>query len=272
MATQKPRSTGAVLGSNMMTTIQKQAEALNPWFYAVDLGGYTTVPGVFPTGQKDRDTQQLLNRQRCRQTLLVDAVAERYDFAGKTLLDVACNCGYWSSLYLRNHGAASLLGIEGRDVFLQQAQLYYFRWWMSEHGDLATSAPAEFAQANVVEFDYEAMDRVFDFILCAGILYHIPDQHALLTKLAAVNTEVMVIDTRVDPNDRKQLEPRDRSFNAIEATKMKSTPSVETLSKILDDLGYDFEILPPKFKTVPGVNGCDDYNAGRRVCIFARKR
>ena len=83
--------------------------------------------------------------------------------------------------------------------------------------------------------------------------------------------KVIVIDTRVSETEDEFIEPKNLWFNAIEDTRNKKVPSKDNLIKILHKLGYETEIIPSRFKTIHGVSGWDDYNSGKRICIFCRK-
>ena len=223
---------------------------LDPWFYPVN----GIVPGIYPVpGKTDKTTDELINRARCRLSLLVDAVKARYDFNGKNVLDVACNCGFWSSQY----GAQHVTGVEGRELFIQQAEL--------------VNPEGSFIQADVAKFNYKQLGN-FEFILCAGILYHVLEPHALLEKLCTVNTEVMVVDTRVGGSDEVCSEPRNLCFNAIDGASQKRVPVKKNLIACLVNLGYEVEQLHPTFETMPGVDSGDNYNTGQRICLFCRKK
>lgn len=115
-------------------------------------------------------------------------------------------------------------------------------------------------------------ENAFDFVLCAGILYHLKPHEIFLKKIAYVNRKALVIDTRVSKKGEEFVEPNNLSFNAIEATRDKKVPKKDNLIDVLRKLGYETEIIPPSFKTVKGVDGNDDYNAGNRICMFCKKQ
>lgn len=245
--------------------IKQEVENLNPWFYELEIFGVKVKPGVYPSKEeKSLNTRGLINRQMYRKVLLVNEVTKRFDFAGAHILDVACNCGYWSSLYITRYDADSIVGIEGRDLFIKQADLYY--------KSLGIQDKAHFVHDNIMEYDYDRWGRdAFDFILCAGILYHVRNQEELLKKISYVNRKVLVIDTRVSEKEEEFVEPKNLWFNAIEETRDKKVPTKDNLINMLHKLGYEIEIIPPRFKTIHGVSGWDNYAAGKRICMFCKK-
>jgi len=245
--------------------IEHEIKNLNPWFYEMEIFGVRVKPGVYPSKDtRSLDTCGLINRQMYRKVLLIDEVTKRFDFAGARILDIGCNCGYWASIYITKYSAHSVVGIEGRDLFIKQADLYY--------KSLGIRDKALFICDNTVDYDYAKFgESAFDFVLCAGILYHIKHHEELLKKISYVNGKVLVADTRISEQGEEFVEPGDLSFNAIEATRDKKVPRKDDLISILHKLGYEVEIIPPRFKTIHGVNGGDDYNADKRICLFCRK-
>ena len=241
-----------------------QVEALHPWFYPVELGGLRVVPGV----GTDWEGERLENRTARRATLLVDAVLERVDFEGRSLLDLACNCGYWSAHYVRA-GARRLLGIEGRERTVAQAELYW-----GVNGFLPPPERA-FLCGNVSDpatWETIRAGAPFDVTLCAGILYHLPNYDEVLRRAAAVTREVLILDTRVtDGEEERVREPGDLNFNAIAETREKFVPNRDRLLDLLRELGFAPEVLPVGFPAGPGVEDVDSYADGHRITVVARR-
>lgn len=245
--------------------LTQQIAALDPWFYPVQIGGHVVKPG----GGSDWSAEKLSNRIRCRETLIVDAVADRYDFTDKAILELASNCGYWSSRYVQR-GATQVFGVEGRARHVAQAKLY----WETEQ--FLPKKQHAFMEGNVLSAAVWAEVRrrgKVDVSLCAGLLYHLPEYRQLLAWMASVTRDVMVIDTRVTQGPETRVrEPGDLHFNAIEATLDKITPNFVELMRHIESLGFAPERLVPTFTSPPGLQDVDDYNLGNRVTIFARRR
>ncbi|QNN23063.1 methyltransferase domain-containing protein [Planctomycetales bacterium ZRK34] len=241
------------------------AAKLQPWFVPVSLGALRVAPGVGTEWRAD----WLSNRIAARRRVLVDRVVENYDFSGKKVLDLACNCGYWSARYAE-HGAAHIVGMEGRAKHVEQARLY---WGTNRFVD---TGRVEFLHGNIAdETDWPALRErgPFDFTLCAGILYHIANYRDVLRWAASVTREAMLIDTRVgDENENIIREPGDLNFNAIDATLDKVVPHLPKLLAAIEELGFDAEVLEADFGAPYGLRNVDDYSAQRRVAIFARRR
>jgi 2-polyprenyl-3-methyl-5-hydroxy-6-metoxy-1,4-benzoquinol methylase len=245
-------------------TLKKKIDSLNPWFYPVTINGIEVFPGIGSTW----NARNLSNRIKYRKLLLVDEVSKRLNLRGKFVLDLACNCGYWSAIYA-NRGIKQVVGVEGRRSFFEQAKLYW------KYGKFLPIDKYRFIMGDVTDLKiWEAIKPYdFDITLCAGILYHIPNYKMLLNSVAGVTKEAIIIDTRVSNAREKFItEPKDLCFNAIKQTRKKIIPNLDKLLGHLNSLNFDAEILPVKFKTVSGLRDGDDYNLRRRVTILAKRR
>ncbi|MBI4833059.1 MAG: methyltransferase domain-containing protein, partial [Candidatus Lindowbacteria bacterium] len=178
-----------VTKTNPTASLRQRIEDLHPWYYDVTIGGIKVTPGI---GSKETP-EQLIGRTRYCARLWVDEVAKRYNFKGKRLLDIGSNCGYYSARYAEL-GAASLVAVEGRADSVKQGWLYWNNNEFMKHGAY------EFMHGNIVKNETwkQIKQRApFDFTLCCGILYHIPDYEKVLRNAASVTREAMLIDTRV---------------------------------------------------------------------------
>lgn len=251
-------------GAHPDHNLVKSIHALHPWFYPVTFKDMTVVPGLGSVCDPD----WLTNRAACRSTLLVEQVLRRIDFRGKSVLDLACNCGFWSSFYAQA-GASSVLGMEGRSQHVEQARLYW------ESNGFLPQGKAEFFQGNISdESDWQTVRAKgpFDVTLCAGILYHIPNYAEVLAWAAAMTNEVLIVDTRVQDGAEDLItEPGDLTFNAIAETREKIVPDRQRLLETLRQLGFEAQVMPVGFASELGVDNVDSYSEGARVTIVARK-
>jgi tRNA (mo5U34)-methyltransferase len=132
--------------------LSRDIEKLGPWFHNLRLGGIATAPdhflGDFPAvmWESFRD----------------DIPA---DLAGKSVLDIGCNAGFYS-LEMKRRGAARVLGIDCDDRYLEQAR------FAAQFSRL----DVEFQQLSV--YDVGTLGERFDIVLFMGVLYHL--RHPLL--------------------------------------------------------------------------------------------
>jgi tRNA (mo5U34)-methyltransferase len=132
--------------------IRARVEALGPWFHNLDLAGVHTAPGHF-----------LGDYPAIKWRRFSGAVAG--DLAGRTVLDIGCNAGFYA-MEMKRRGAARVLGIDADGDYLAQAR------FAAEVNEL----DIEFRQLSV--YDVGAIGEKFDVVLFLGVLYHL--RHPLL--------------------------------------------------------------------------------------------
>jgi tRNA (mo5U34)-methyltransferase len=132
--------------------IRRQVEALGPWFHNIDLHGIPTAPNHF-----------LGDYPAIKWRSFADAIPR--NLAGRTVLDIGCNGGFYS-IEMKRRGARRVLGIDSDEAYLAQAR------FAAEIADL----DIEFQALSV--YDVPALGERFDIVLFMGVLYHL--RHPLL--------------------------------------------------------------------------------------------
>ncbi|MFT7485916.1 MAG: hypothetical protein ACI9F9_001768 [Candidatus Paceibacteria bacterium] len=244
--------------------ILERITELHPWLYPVSIDGMIVKPGLGSAC----DTDSLSRRTASRATFLIEEVLKRVDFRGKSVLDLACNCGFWSSYYALA-GAGRLLGVEGRARHVSQAELYW------ERNDFLPKGQYKFLEGNIVEqATWEAIGSrgAVDVTLCAGILSQLENYAQVLGWAAQLTKEVMIIDTRVqDGAEISTSADADTGFNDVTEGGRRTVPDRKRLLQTLRDLGFNPEVLPVGFGREAGVDDADSYSEGTRITIVARK-
>jgi 2-polyprenyl-3-methyl-5-hydroxy-6-metoxy-1,4-benzoquinol methylase len=161
--------------------LQAAIEQLAPFHHTIDLphGLSTFVPSM---ARQDRDRTRM-------QTLIAHAwpsilAACGGTLVGKRVLDIACNCGGFST-YAAKAGAEYVLGVDIEPHYLKQAN--FIR-------DTLGLQNLEFQQLNLEDLD-PAKHGMFDLVLCFGILYHLESPVLSLKRISAVTSKVLVVDT-----------------------------------------------------------------------------
>ena len=132
--------------------IAERAQALGPWFHNLDLRGVRTAPEHFLGDYPN------VKWQRFR-----DAIPA--DLAGRSVLDIGCNGGFYA-MEMKRRGAARVLAVDFDADYLAQAR------FAAEVEGL----DIEFRQLSV--YDVGALGERFDVVLFVGVLYHL--RHPLL--------------------------------------------------------------------------------------------
>jgi len=134
--------------------LKERIEALGPWFHNINLHGTWTAPdhflGDYPGDKFKRFAGHLPK-----------------DLAGKSVLDIGCNAGFYS-IEMKRRGASRVLGIDSDERYLAQARL--------ATEVLGYDDAIEFAKMDVYEAG--AIGETFDLVIFMGVLYHL--RHPLL--------------------------------------------------------------------------------------------
>jgi tRNA (mo5U34)-methyltransferase len=133
--------------------LRARIDALGPWFHNINLAGIWTAPDHF-----------LGDYPRSKYRGFADALPQ--DLAGKTVLDIGCNAGFYSIEMMRR-GAARVFGIDSDERYLAQARLA---------AEVLELEGVEFANLSV--YDVGGIGERFDVVLFMGVLYHL--RHPLL--------------------------------------------------------------------------------------------
>src|SRR5919201_886648 len=132
--------------------LRERIEALGPWFHNMELGGIETAPNHF-----------LGDYPAVKWRAFADAVP--HSLAGKTVLDIGCNGGFYS-IEMKKRGAERVLGVDSDDEYLAQARF----------ATEVTGLNIEFRKLSV--YDVGALGERFDVVLFMGVFYHL--RHPLL--------------------------------------------------------------------------------------------
>lgn len=108
-------------------------------------------------------------------------------FAGRSVLDCACNAGGYL-LAAKQNGAGRCFGFDVREHWLNQAR------FVAQH---RPSEGVEFAQCDLLELRERGLEP-FDVTFFMGIFYHLPDPVAGLRIAADLTRELLVLNTAVD--------------------------------------------------------------------------
>src|SRR5690349_10763453 len=163
--------------------LRRELERLAPFHHDIELpyGLSTTMAGLPGGGEHSTRVQTLVSHGFPR---LIDACGGSLE--GRTVLDVACNCGGFSFAAARE-GASHVLGFDLVPRYIDQAQLIRRALELEQ---------TEFRQMSIDDVE-AGTTGTFDVTLCFGILYHLEDPIGAMRRLAAVTTGAMLVDTNV---------------------------------------------------------------------------
>ena len=153
--------------------LRAQIDALAPWFHNLHLHGEQTAPDHF---LGDYPASKWVNIRGCLPESL----------AGKTVLDIGCNAGFYS-LEMKRRGAVRVLGLDSDEHYLRQAR------WAAEVSGLEV----EFRRMSVYEID--GIEETFDLVIFMGVFYHLRYPLFALDKVVRKVRGQMLFQTMLRP-------------------------------------------------------------------------
>lgn len=235
--------------------IRRKIASFPTWHYQLDLKGNLT-----PIHKEDR-----VNRHRQRKEYFFDPLVDMFggSLAGKRVLDLGCNAGFWS-LCAVEAGCDYVLGLDGRQMHIDQANFVF------EVNEIEDDR-YDFVAGNLFDVDLRAFGT-FDVVLCLGLLYHISKPVDLMEKIAQVNSDVLLIDTTLSMLPGSYLEIKhDRLEKVRHAVdyELVMHPTWEAVHDLVRQFGYSAVALEPRFEDY---EGSYDYRNGRRRAFLCAKQ
>jgi tRNA (mo5U34)-methyltransferase len=174
-----------------------EVDCLRPWFHAIELphGVWTkresagTEPADHPAG-----TWEVVRRHLPP------------DLAGKSVLDVGCNAGFYS-VQAKRLGAARVLGIDARQHEIRQALLVR----------RALGLDVELRRQSVYSLSPARLGR-FDVVFALGLIYHCKHLVLALEKLFSVTRGLLIVETEILPEPHPIDPPPEPRRDAALAT------------------------------------------------------
>ena len=155
-------------------------ERLGPWFQCLEL------PGGIRTKTTSIAGEALDNP--ARQWEVVGACMPA-DLAGRSVLDVGCNAGFFA-VEAKRRRAARVVGVDSQRQAIRQARF----------ARDALGIDIEYRRQSV--YDFGPDDGTFDVVLALGLVYHCKHLVLALERLFAVTGEILIVESAVVPEDR----------------------------------------------------------------------
>lgn len=160
--------------------IEKQIEVLGPWFYKFDLGDGFCTKSELPT-----NVQEIFEtRLRMTRDVVMQHFGDR--LSEIQCVDIGCHEGFYA-IAMAALGVSRVLGIDVREKSLKKAKFV---------ADVTERQNVEFDAGNCEDLSIENPGR-FELSLFLGVLYHLENPMRCLRNIAAITTELCVIETQV---------------------------------------------------------------------------
>ena len=235
--------------------IRRRIASFPRWHYEFDLKGNRTP--IF--------SQAYVSRHRERKRYFFDPVVELLggSLKGKRVLDLGCNAGFWS-LCAIEAGCDFVLGIDGRQMHVDQAN-FVFEVKAVERDRY------RFDLANIFDLTLADFGR-FDVVLCLGLLYHVSKPMELMERIAEVNSDIVIVDTKLSNSRGAYLEvmhePLDEPRSAVDY-ELVMYPTRQAVIEMARQFGYSVAVLRPRFRRY--TNAWDYWLGFRRAFVCAKK-
>lgn len=222
------------------------------WHYRFKFdGGVTT-----PVGHRGH-----INRHEQRKRYFFDALLQVTGgtLAGRRVLDLGCNAGFWS-LHAIEAGADFVLGVDAREDFVAQAELVF-------EAKGVRRARYRFERANV--FDHAFGEERFDVALCLGMFEVVAKPVELFEIIAGAGAEIVVLDTAISPMPSSFFELgtlEDTATRVDHALTM--IPTRDAVVDLAGEFGFETVALAPNIGDWVGL---EDYRDGRRLAFVCAR-
>ncbi len=154
------------------------------WFYPFEFGGIRV---AFDAEKAQaRHYRDHSHRQRHAHIFPPLLSMTGGSLAGNTVLDIACNAGFWS-IQAKRAGADSVTGVDASPRNVEQAQFI---------AQIIGLDDVEYRQMNSYDISKETLGE-FDITFFFGLLYHLDKPILAFERLYDVTRKLAVIDTRL---------------------------------------------------------------------------
>lgn len=233
--------------------LESRIAELGPWHYQFEFDDGVITPPSDP-GK--------LNRHEQRRRYFFDALLKVTGgtLAGKRVLDLGCNAGFWASNAMAA-GADFLLGVDARERQLEQARMVF----EAKHIE---PGRYRFEQGNIFEHSF---DERFDIVMCLGLMYHISKPTELFELMAGVGAEILVIDTIISPLNSSVFSVQRESVEGWLLAADYETVLIPSRQAVVDLAGqFGYETVPLKLN-MTDFTGLGEYYSEQRLAFICAK-
>jgi SAM-dependent methyltransferase len=233
--------------------LQRRIAEFPRWHYRFEFDGGVATP-IYDERQ--------INRHEQRRRYFFDALLQVSggDLRGRRVLDLGCNAGFWS-LQAAQAGADFVLGVDGRQMHVEQAKLVF------EAKGIDPSR-YRFEADNI--FTHPFSER-FDVVLCLGLMYHVSKPVEILELISGVGAELVVIDTAIFPAPFSFFKVRHEDVRSEWHTvdyEMVFVPTRRAVVDLCRQFGFD---VVPLALDITNPVAMGDYRERRRLAFIASR-
>ena len=183
---------------------------------------------------------------------------------GKKILDVGCNAGFFA-LKLIEAGCDYLVGIDGRQSHIDKANFVF-------NVKEIDKKRYDFHCGNIYDLDFKSFGE-FDIVICLGFFHHVNKPIELLEKISEVNSDLLLLETRLTKIPGKFIHIQDdvdknHYANSIDYS-LTMFPSKKAVLSMTNMLNYNSIILNPQKEHKKILR---NYKLNRRLAFICSKK
>jgi len=209
----------------------------------------------FATFVETSETGPVIDRLNARYLTLIHE--NRALLEGATVLDLASHDGRFSFAALQN-GARRVIGIELEPGLVEKSRANM------AHYDVPSDR-YEFVNGDL----FETIETVepCDVVFCFGILYHVNDHMALLSRIAESDPRAVIVDTNISQLEPAVIEIRNPVVGSPPPLggQLEGYPSQAALDAMFASFGWSYTYVDWKHSPLAAAPQMLDYRVGRRV-------
>lgn len=231
---------------------------LNPGFF-------DPYPCFFSTSK----TSATPNRLNKRHQVLIES--NRAKIRDKSVLDLASHDGRWS-LAAYQAGASRVLGIEARRHLVEFAEANMREYRVPED-------QVHFVLGDLFQELSRLEPGTFETVFCFGFFYHTLHHMILLSEIARLRPNFVILDTAIDVDPGSFVEVHQESVATESAGAMPDpgdpghilvgVPTRAALEMMLSSSGFTFSYCDWRKAGIKRWDGLADYHEGRRISLVA---
>jgi SAM-dependent methyltransferase len=231
--------------------LEDRIAAFPRWHYRFEFEGGIATPTPDPN---------FANRHEQRRRYFFDPLVQLFGgtLSGRRVLDLGCNAGMFSLLALEA-GADFVLGIDGRELYIEQARLVF-------EAKGVDPSRYRFELANVFEWE---PDGVFEIVLCLGLLDHTAKPVELFELMSHAGAHALVVDTEISRARSSVFEVSSLyDPQAVIDHSLVLIPSRQAVLELAHEFGYESVALA---QNITDYAGMADYRDQRRLAFLCSK-
>ena len=237
-------------------TIVDKIKSFSDWMYQFELEGvYTPVVSKHSI----EVTNQRIN-------YCIDPLVKFYGgtLKGKKILDIGCNAGFFA-LKLIEAGCDYIVGIDGRQSHIDKANFVF-------NVKEIEKKRYDFHYGDIYNLDFKSFGE-FDIVICLGFFHHVNKPIELLEKISEVNSDLLLLETRLTKIPGKFIHIQDdvdqnHYANSIDYS-LTMFPSKKAVLSMTNMLKYNSIILNPQKEHKKFLK---NYNLNRRLAFVCSKK